>query len=64
MRQRAFLSGSVAMLAAPLAVEGQPTGRVYRIGLLFEGTLVADMTGRLASPSPPSLLARADRVIE
>lgn len=34
MERRAFLAGMVAMMAAPLAVEAQPAGRVYRVGFL------------------------------
>jgi ABC-type uncharacterized transport system substrate-binding protein len=34
MRRRAFLYGSVAALAAPLAARAQPAGNVYRIGFL------------------------------
>ena len=34
MSRRAFLCGAVAMLATPLAAEGQPAGKVHRIGVL------------------------------
>ena len=34
MERRNFISGAVAVLAAPLAAEAQPTGKVYRIGIL------------------------------
>jgi len=34
MDRRAFVTGSLALLAAPLAVEAQQAGRVYRIGYL------------------------------
>jgi hypothetical protein len=37
MDRRAFLAGAVALLAAPLTVEAQQTGRMYRIGYLGEG---------------------------
>jgi putative tryptophan/tyrosine transport system substrate-binding protein len=37
MDRRAFLSGAVSLLAAPLAVEAQQGGRVYRIGFLHTG---------------------------
>ena len=34
MDRRAFLAGAAALLAAPLAAEAQPAGKVYRIGVL------------------------------
>jgi putative tryptophan/tyrosine transport system substrate-binding protein len=34
MERRAFLAGAAALLAAPLAAEAQPAGKVYRIGWL------------------------------
>src|SRR5687767_1983477 len=38
MTRRAFLSAlSGSLLAAPLAADGQPVGKVYRIGLLRAG---------------------------
>ena len=39
MNRRAFLAGSVGLLAAPLAVEAQLGGKGYRIGLLETGAL-------------------------
>jgi putative ABC transport system substrate-binding protein len=38
MDRRAFITGTLALLAAPLAVESQPAGKVYRIGILYEST--------------------------
>jgi putative ABC transport system substrate-binding protein len=35
--RRAFIVGTLALLAAPLAVEAQPAGKVYRIGFLHTG---------------------------
>src|SRR5262249_21495531 len=32
--RRALVAGAVSLLAAPLAVEAQPTGKIYRIGWL------------------------------
>ena len=37
MDRRAFLTGSAALLAAPLPAGAQPPGRIYRIGELREG---------------------------
>jgi putative ABC transport system substrate-binding protein len=37
MDRRNFISGAVAVLAAPLAAEAQQAGKVYRIGLLDYG---------------------------
>jgi hypothetical protein len=37
MGRRAFVGGAVSVLAVPLAVEAQPTGRIYWIGDLREG---------------------------
>jgi len=34
MNRRAFVAGSIALLAAPLAVEAQPAGKVVRLGRL------------------------------
>jgi putative tryptophan/tyrosine transport system substrate-binding protein len=34
MDRRAFIAGTLSLLAAPLAVEAQPAGKVYRIGIL------------------------------
>ena len=33
--RRAFIAGSLSLLAAPLAAETQPVGKVYRIGVLL-----------------------------
>jgi putative tryptophan/tyrosine transport system substrate-binding protein len=41
MDRRAFLAGAAALLAAPLAAEAQPAGKVYRIGYLSFGTAAA-----------------------
>jgi hypothetical protein len=38
MERRAFISNvTLGLLAAPLAAEAQPVGKVYRIGLLSQG---------------------------
>jgi putative ABC transport system substrate-binding protein len=44
--RRAFVAGTLALLAAPLAAEAQPAGRVYRVGILLE-------------PAPPTPSDRA-----
>jgi hypothetical protein len=36
--RRAFIAGSLALLAAPLAAEAQWAGKVYRIGYLGNGS--------------------------
>jgi putative ABC transport system substrate-binding protein len=45
MNRRAFISGAAALLAAPLAAEGQQTEKVYRLGVLSPA----------APPVPPDL---------
>ena len=51
--RRAFISSIVVgLLRAPVAVRAQQAGRVYRIGVLFEGTPSAAMAG----PEPRSNL--------
>jgi ABC-type uncharacterized transport system substrate-binding protein len=53
--RRAFLTGlGAAILAAPLSARAQLPGKVYRIGILFEGTPIAEMVGR----EPRSALLR------
>jgi len=37
VNRRAFVTGSIALLATPLAVEAQQAGKVYRIGFLRAG---------------------------
>src|SRR5712691_4510658 len=39
MQRRTFVAGAVALLAAPLAAEGQQAGKVWRIGMLWFGNL-------------------------
>ena len=45
MNRRAFVTGLGAVLAAPVGAEAQSSERVYRIGVLFEGTPRPDMDG-------------------
>jgi putative ABC transport system substrate-binding protein len=40
MDRRAFIVGSVVAVASPLDARAQPTGRVYRIGYLTQGTVM------------------------
>jgi putative ABC transport system substrate-binding protein len=42
MDRRAFVAGTLGLLAAPLAAEAQQTGRVARIGYLSSGTATAN----------------------
>jgi ABC-type uncharacterized transport system substrate-binding protein len=44
MDRRAFLAGSLGLLAGPLAVEAQQAGKVARIGVLMVGTPSAAQT--------------------
>src|SRR2546421_12951532 len=37
--RRGFLTGSVTLLATPLASEAQPEGKVYRVGFLSASTV-------------------------
>ena len=39
MDRRAFVVGRLAVLAAPLAADGQQAGKVYRIGWLAAGPI-------------------------
>ena len=42
MDRRAFLAGAAGLLAAPLAAEAQPAGKVYRVGLLTDSVQVVE----------------------
>jgi putative ABC transport system substrate-binding protein len=54
--RRAFVSTvALGLLAAPLAVEAQPAGRVHRVGFLASGSPVSDLLG----PDPRSPLLKA-----
>jgi putative ABC transport system substrate-binding protein len=37
MDRRAFIAGSLALLAAPLGVKAQTAGKVYRVGIVVPG---------------------------
>ena len=37
MDRRAFIAGTLGLIAAPLAAEAQPAGKLYRIGFLSAG---------------------------
>jgi putative ABC transport system substrate-binding protein len=53
--RRTFLAGSLGLLAAPLAVEAQPAGRVYRVGFMVTTSPVSEMVG--ADPVNPGARA-------
>src|SRR6185295_11311843 len=42
VERRVFLAGTLALLAAPLAAEAQPAGKVYRIGFLGGTSRIAN----------------------
>jgi putative ABC transport system substrate-binding protein len=42
--RRAFIAGTVTLVAAPFAVEAQPVGRVYRIGFISNSNPTAGTT--------------------
>ena len=44
MDRRAFIAGTVTLVAAPFAVEAQPVGRVYRIGFISNASPTANTT--------------------
>jgi len=47
MDRRAFLAGAAALLATPGAIEAQPAGKVWRIGVLSSGSPSATAMGRI-----------------
>src|SRR5690242_14695090 len=53
--RRAFLGGSVVLLAAPLAAKAQQAGRVWRVGILGFSAKTRDLIG--PRPRRPSLTA-------
>jgi putative ABC transport system substrate-binding protein len=56
MDRRAVVRGlAIALMYMPIAAEAQPTRKVYRVGVLFEVTPIADMIG----PEPRSTILRA-----
>jgi putative ABC transport system substrate-binding protein len=55
MKRRAFLSGSLALLAAPLAVEAQQAGKVFRLGLLTPGGHSTASAPTMSTALPASL---------
>ena len=44
VERREFIVGTLSLLAAPLAVEAQPSGKTYRIALVFASIPVAELT--------------------
>ena len=61
MGRRAFVAGSLAFLAVPLAAEAQPAGKVYRVGIL---TTVAAEQASGPTPSHPHVRALVQRLGE
>ena len=55
MRRRAFVAGSLAFLAAPLAVEAQQAGPPPRIAVVFSSSPLDTMMGR--QPTNPNMRA-------
>ena len=54
--RRSFISGvTLGLLAAPLAAEGQPIGKVWRIGVIGFAPATAEMVG----PDPPYVYIKA-----
>ena len=56
MDRRAFLAGAAALLAAPLAAEGQPAGKVYRLGIISPAASPAPSDRAVASLLVPAFL--------
>jgi len=52
--RRAFVAGSIALLAAPLSVEAQ-AGKVYRLGVITPGGHSAGSAPTMATALPSSL---------
>jgi hypothetical protein len=50
VERRGFIVGTLGLLAAPLAVEAEQVGKVYRIGFLRAGEPLIDAQGRRRPP--------------
>jgi hypothetical protein len=59
MNRHAFVIGLGALVVTPDRVAAERAGKVWRIANVLAGT-----SGTLALTIPPSLLLRADQVIE
>jgi hypothetical protein len=65
MRRRTFLGLGCALLAAPLAVEAQQAGKVYRIAYVtsqpLEAALAASL-GRVTKTTPAVVITGGDSI--
>jgi hypothetical protein len=52
---------ALALLAAPLAVDAQQTGRIYRVGFLASGVPLSTLTGPEANPAARATSRRRGR---
>jgi hypothetical protein len=52
---------ALALLAAPLAVDAQQTGRIYRVGFLASGVPLSTLTGPEANPTARATSRRRGR---
>ena len=55
MDRRAFIAGTLWVLAAPRAGQAQPTGKVHRVGFIVTTSPLSEITG--PEPIHPSVRA-------
>lgn len=60
MKRRAFVAGMAAVIARPHSGAAQRPTKIYRVGILAEGSLVSDITG--GTPKASSIRALLDRL--